>query len=183
MWVNNIVAYNAHYTTDVSASKVFCGTIMREHYDKISVVFACQSYAFQQTVWPLCEVSTFREDKQLRKVRLTYPGKRNFPVSLVMCSSTQFTLSFLPCDSSSGDAFLSSDVSSGFPQRFVHHDVPLFQCSKSVQYVSYTFLCDHRKDCADNSDEDFCQFPPCSGNTPLQCETTNQVILSLYYIK
>ena len=183
MWVNNIAAYNAHYTTDVSASKVFCGTIMREHYDKISVVFACQSYAFQQTVWPLCEVSTFREDKQPRKVRLTYPGNRNFPVLLVMCDSTQFTLSFLPCDSSSGDAFLSSDVSSGFPHRFVHHDVPLFQCSKSVQYVSYTFLCDHRKDCADNSDEDFCQFPPCSGNTPLQCETTNQVILSLYYIK
>ena len=54
-----------------------------------------------------------------------------------------------------------------FPVRFV--------CVGSGDTLPYTLVCDHRQDCLDNSDEEFCVFPPCTGTTPLKCATSRQV--------
>ena len=50
-----------------------------------------------------------------------------------------------------------------------------FVCARSGDPLPYTLVCDHRQDCLNNDDEDFCVFPPCSGDTPLKCATSQQV--------
>ena len=60
---------------------------------------------------------------------------------------------------------------SGFPASFT--------CDNGVQRVPYSLLCDHRQDCRDGSDERFCVFPPCQGETPLRCGQAAQVIAFL----
>ncbi|KAL8560512.1 hypothetical protein ACOMHN_023785 [Nucella lapillus] len=52
---------------------------------------------------------------------------------------------------------------------------PSYQCLTGSSFVEYTFVCDHRQDCSDNSDESFCSFPPCQGHTPQQCRGSKQV--------
>ncbi|XP_076454488.1 uncharacterized protein LOC143289408 [Babylonia areolata] len=42
---------------------------------------------------------------------------------------------------------------------------PYFRCEATDDYVSYSVVCDWRQDCKNNSDESFCQFPPCAKNT------------------
>ena len=51
---------------------------------------------------------------------------------------------------------------------------PSYACA-SGDRVPYTFVCDHRRDCSDSSDESFCQHPPCEGSLPLQCGDVRQV--------
>ncbi|XP_070183634.1 G-protein coupled receptor GRL101-like [Littorina saxatilis] len=38
---------------------------------------------------------------------------------------------------------------------------PSFTCTNQIERVPYTLVCDHRADCIDRSDEDFCSFAPC----------------------
>ena len=52
-----------------------------------------------------------------------------------------------------------------------------FMCVGSGDPLPYTLVCDHRKDCMDNSDEEFCVFPPCTGDTPLKCASNQQVCI------
>ena len=51
-----------------------------------------------------------------------------------------------------------------------------FVCERSGDALPYTLVCDHRQDCWDNSDEEFCVFPLCSGRTPLKCSSREQVL-------
>ena len=46
---------------------------------------------------------------------------------------------------------------------------PSFSCQGGLQVVAYTVVCDHRPDCADGSDEDFCVFPPCQRGAEIAC--------------
>ena len=46
---------------------------------------------------------------------------------------------------------------------------PYFSCQRHLQVVAYTVVCDHRQDCADGSDEDFCVFPACQPGTETMC--------------
>ena len=50
-----------------------------------------------------------------------------------------------------------------------------FLCFGQKDPLPYTLVCDHRQDCLDNSDEEFCVFPPCTGDTPLRCASNQQV--------
>ena len=52
---------------------------------------------------------------------------------------------------------------------------PSYACATGGDRVSYTFVCDHRKDCSDNSDENFCHHPACGGSSPLRCGDITQV--------
>nr|KAG5710971.1 hypothetical protein BaRGS_013705 [Batillaria attramentaria] len=38
-----------------------------------------------------------------------------------------------------------------------------------IEHVPYTLVCDHRSDCKDDSDEDFCVFPPCDPFLQYHC--------------
>ena len=46
---------------------------------------------------------------------------------------------------------------------------PSFPCRSVEQRVPYSLVCDHRRDCADDSDEMFCTFRPCQRQYQLQC--------------
>ena len=50
-----------------------------------------------------------------------------------------------------------------------------FKCVGSGDPLPYTLVCDHRQDCWDNSDENFCVFSPCAGAMPLKCSSNQQV--------
>ena len=179
MWVDNTVAYNAHYTLMIVSNVLLCGIIETEDYEQIKIFRNCRGSYLPSFAALLCEIETHTENKQPRRIDLVYPENRNFPVPHAICSDEQVTLSFLPCHGSSQESLVTSDIGLGSSRASsaIDLDAPAFQCSNSVQYVPYTFLCDHRKDCTtDNSDEEFCHFPRCSGNTPLQCGTSNQVM-------
>ena len=46
---------------------------------------------------------------------------------------------------------------------------PSFLCRSEEQRVPYSLVCDHRRDCADDSDEKFCTFLPCQWQSQFQC--------------
>ena len=46
---------------------------------------------------------------------------------------------------------------------------PSFPCESDAQRVPYSLVCDHKRDCADNSDETFCSFLPCQWQHQIQC--------------
>ncbi|KAL8602002.1 hypothetical protein ACOMHN_008493 [Nucella lapillus] len=77
--------------------------------------------------------------------------------------------------------FLASDVTSncwarerGFSAAELKVSMtplpPSMECSTtSSERVPFALVCDHRPDCLDNSDEDFCVYPPCELDQ-LQCQ-------------
>ena len=48
---------------------------------------------------------------------------------------------------------------------------PSYACADGTEYVPYTLVCDFRQDCLDNSDEEFCVFPPCDIVSQFQCRS------------
>ena len=46
---------------------------------------------------------------------------------------------------------------------------PSFACGSGKQRVSYSLVCDHRRDCMDGSDEVFCNFQQCIHHSQFQC--------------
>ena len=177
MWVDNTLAYNANYEIDIDSAVFLCGAIVGDDYEKVRIAFECQSRQLPPRTKLLCEIDLHEEKKQSQRIELVYPQNKHFRVPHTICSNRQVTLAFMPCQGSSRDSFVISDDKLGSSRTSSPFDqeAPSFLCSNSVQYVPYTLLCDHRQDCADNSDEDFCQFRPCSGTTPLQCGTSSQV--------
>ena len=79
-----------------------------------------------------------------------------------VCPPGHFTHSFLSCDpqGSCWARFASSGVICESP---LQPSPPNFVCSNEIEQVPYPLVCDHRPDCSDHSDENFCVFPPCSG--------------------
>ena len=53
---------------------------------------------------------------------------------------------------------------------------PAYACATGEQRVPYTLVCDHRQDCTDDSDENFCNHPTCEEGE-FQCGQTKQVSL------
>ena len=104
------------------------------------------------------------------------------------CPSRHVTHSFLACDERSvcwahDTASFSSERDSWDLPSYLSCPVPgvtslppSFACVKGSSRVPYTFVCDYRKDCEDDSDEDFCQFAACPTKRPLQCGNIRQVV-------
>ena len=78
------------------------------------------------------------------------------------CPFGHVTHNFLSCDSQSQcwDRFVSSIAVCESPLLPMP---PTLLCSNHAGRVPYPLVCDHRPDCADYSDEDFCVFLGCSG--------------------
>ena len=118
---------------------------------------------------------------------LVRPGNKVSAPHVTECPLGHVTHSFLACDPSS-TCWASSE--SLTPESFDLHDVPsyawcsakeltsrppAYACATGGGRVPYTWVCDHRQDCSDNSDEGFCRHPPCGGHAPLQCGNSLQV--------
>ena len=100
------------------------------------------------------------------------PGKQE---GITSCPNGQFTHTFLlddrynvcrdeiasPC-SSSRCVLSNRDRFYGKIERIASFDV--FTCEDDTK-LSYTLVCDLRRDCQDGSDESFCQHPPCNAFT------------------
>lgn len=85
----------------------------------------------------------------------------------IRCPMNHFTHKFMACDGAcwggkDGDTSLCLARLTSLP--------PLFKCVDVQQSVPYTLVCDHRADCRDGSDEDFCYFPPCNITSPFRCD-------------
>ena len=103
---------------------------------------------------------------------------------LVSCPGGHMTHFFLACDVSSTCwateeilAYDERDIPShtSCPATSMTSRPPSFKCELGGGRVPYTWVCDHRQDCSDNSDEGFCRHLPCRELTPLQCGNTPQV--------
>ena len=91
--------------------------------------------------------------------------------SHVTCSSGHVTATFLACDVQSACGAggpMDAQVTSGCDAPLTPLP-PSFACVNRVELVPYTLVCDHRSDCSDNSDENFCVFPPCRLFGKWQC--------------
>ena len=111
-----------------------------------------------------------------RGERLSERYNSSVDLKHVVCPSGHWTHAFLSCDVQSACwQHDDTDHSSGRDVRGVVASpchsllMAMFSCRDSVDHVPYSLVCDHSRDCLDNSDEDFCDYPPCSGDLKFQC--------------
>ena len=76
---------------------------------------------------------------------------------MVQCPSDHVTRDFLSCDAQ-GQCGAKESVTSCHSQNVT---IPMFVCERSHESLHYTLVCDHIQHCADNTDEDFCQYSSC----------------------
>ena len=134
----------------------------------------------------LCEVDK-AISKQQRQMVIETPVKpsiRKLPFPYVRCPEGHSVHTFLACDVGSScfsNEFVSSDTMGldSSCQVELRPLPPSFACSNGFGRVPYSLVCDHRHDCLDSSDEDFCDFAPCKGDRPLQCANSKQVSMSV----
>ena len=98
-----------------------------------------------------------------------------WPDMYSVCPSSHVTHDFLSCDLQSAcwAHFASSVIFCESPLLPVP---PMFACLDQIERVPYPLVCDHRPDCRDHSDEDFCIFPNCSG-VSFQCGTKQVIVM------
>lgn len=83
------------------------------------------------------------------------------------CPAGHRTHTFLVCDLQS-ECFAEDYVSCAAPLTSLP---PMFNCACADETVPYSVVCDHRADCRDNSDEDFCIFQACEGADWFKCSS------------
>ena len=83
------------------------------------------------------------------------------------CPAGHVTYNFLSCDLQAA-CMPNHTLSIFFCGSSVLPPPPMFKCSSQMEQVPYPLVCDHRPDCRDHSDENFCIFRSCSGES-FQC--------------
>ena len=129
---------------------------------------------------------TIADFQQRKQWNTSFPGR----LDTVTCPKGHATHTFLACDIISecwhadGRSGSGSARGGAVCSAPLNPLPPLFACRDKGQDVPYTLVCDHRSDCFDGSDEDFCVFHSandmqngfiCSGETGLQCGQTHEV--------
>ena len=93
-------------------------------------------------------------------------------VSMVQCPSGHLTMDFLSCDTQ-GQCRAKEFMTSCHSGK---DTIDMFVCEYSHETLHYTLVCDRIQHCADNTDEDFCQFSPCSDSS-FRCQTGQCIAL------
>ncbi|KAK7490075.1 hypothetical protein BaRGS_00018775, partial [Batillaria attramentaria] len=121
----------------------------------------------------LCEIAATSNNKTLEQsaVNISQPDPEAFPASpmTVTCPAGHVTHTFLACDRKSA-CWLDNHPGIVFPKCNAPLTPlpPSFLCANGLESVQYTFVCDHRSDCSDGSDEDFCDLPACHPCIPTE---------------
>ena len=120
----------------------------------------------------LCEIPMEADRQSQSGIALLEPEN---PASslpgMAECHGQEATLQFLGCGAMSS---VRSPDTTVCPHNTWDLDNLWFQCRDHGACVPYTLVCDHRPDCDDGSDEDFCSFEPCS-STQFECRDGKQV--------
>ena len=129
--------------------------------------------------FPNASGTVLEQGSSLSQIRLSTPLARQQEVTLLHCPNNSTTHPFLACDVKSAcwGQFRRALFSCKAPLTPLP---PMMTCSNGVQYVPYTLVCDHRPDCSDNSDEDFCVFPDCEATTGEQVDCGNKQVVMLW---
>ena len=163
------IAYYRAITRDKGVRPA-CASIIREEQtdptislSKVRVGYCSKLLAFFHI---FCEVTTaFKESSTGIELQSVTEHNLSSPVSLVGCPLGHTARIFLACDIRSKcwsrDAIECRAPLTPLP--------PSFTCTNGVEGVPYTFVCDIRPDCSDDSDETFCVYPPCDLPGALQC--------------
>ena len=123
------------------------------------VVITCE-YKSSKVEGYVCEQRTRTKTSEQQEVpinvtdhRPSYNGSQ-----YITCPMGHVTHQFLSCDPVS--ACWAQDESSALScDSPLNPRPPMFACSSEAEHVPYSLVCDHRPDCRDHSDEDFCVFP------------------------
>ena len=118
----------------------------------------------------------------LSPVRVNATSQHRGRWNPVVCPDSHVTHTFLACDVSAS-CWAKSDVT--FSLRSDTWALPTsqscrvpltmtllppsFPCRSDEQRVSYSVVCDHRRDCTEGGDETFCKFQPCQSLSQFQC--------------
>ena len=137
----------------------------------------------------LCEFSS-KQHKQTLSRRNLQPGAllanmTQYPVDHVVCLEGHVTHALFACDARTScwaerhhvEVDLTGSPVEGSCPAPVAPLPPYFRCQRGLQVVAYTVLCDHREDCADGSDEDFCVYPACQPSTEIMCNNKQVSLL------
>ena len=121
----------------------------------------------------------------VRELTFSTLGRKDVVSRFVSCQMGHLAHTFVVCHLPSA-CWAEDDVSFGSDRDF--WDIPSYTtclaplsplppsyACASGDRVPYTFVCDHRRDCSDSSDENFCQHPSCEQSLPLQCGDVRQV--------
>ena len=153
------------------------------------VLYECKYFSVHASSYHLCQLDN--------PLDITAGSHSISPTSLhatfwdmrfTVCPYQHVTHSFLACDERSacwaqGVVSFSSERATwdlpsplSCPVPGMTSLPPSYACVTGSSRVPYTFVCDHRQDCGDNSDEEFCQFAACRAERPLQCGNIKQVV-------
>ena len=114
-------------------------------------------------------------------IQLPVPSNSTVYLAHTVCPSGHWTHELLACDVQSAcwqqDSFRQRSGSKTCQYPFSE----MFTCMSGVGRVPYSLVCDHGQDCLDNSDEDFCVHPSCTGAWQFEC-TNQQVNLFSFFL-
>ena len=191
-WDDGTIAHYTRHTFDNRATqRNSCGSMTSA--DGITMAY-CSSSKQRLSTAALCQVPLLGSHSQRGAgpeafIQLERPRERPTSASTVLCPLGHWTLDFLASDAQSscrsgrGDDSLAvngdsepaghgPDDAGGIPgpSDVAVTSLPVsFACGSGSRVVPFSLLCDHRRDCQDNSDEDFCVFPRCSVYTQFAC--------------
>ena len=156
-----------------------CGHLPSAGAAYISVIDFCHQPLRRRY---LCETRTVDPKSGSQRAMENLPddsANQTLPFPHVRCPRGHVTHTFLACDAKSScfsRTYVNSDETVLFSCGVqLHPQTPAFACTDGFERVPYSLVCDYRRDCLDNSDEDFCVFAPCAGDTPSQCANSKQV--------
>ena len=149
-------SYNASYTQNIFP------LLLNECYRNMIVGYVCER--------------PVKLEKHTQPQMPASVPKEHFRADLHMtCPSGHMTHIFLTCDLQS--TCWGRQASSGIIcEAPVRPKPPLFPCSDQFERIPYPLVCDHRPDCRDYSDENFCVFPECSAAS-FQCGNKQVVMI------
>ena len=157
-------------------------------------IYDCKNLqALDLAVYYLCEfddpVNKIPEKSAITAPPVTLHPKNYYP-DLVVCPLKHTVHTFLACDVFSkcwtdSPVVYDTDRQTWDVPSYTTCPAPMtslppsYACATGNGRVPYTFVCDHRQDCSDDSDEDFCIHPKCTGDKGFQCGSAKQVIVNV----
>ena len=142
-------------------------------WDNYSVTFPCNEATNADFI---CEYHSETSPTRL-KPELQFPiahnsveNFRSKNVSVVTCPGGHLTHDFLSCDPVT---YCGTREYVAWCDTVYGGYMPKFECENGIRTLPFTLVCDHRPDCLDNSDEEFCVYETCSDST---CKRSGECI-------